>query len=138
MIVSNENPRPARELYDRRVTELWMVIREFVEAEMLKGIDNLTARQLCSRKIFVKGTGQGKRQAIEKKEEMLKSPNDADALAFALDLCRTKGIFPTVNSLPKAQAATDFSNKQEQFDLEESEQAYSDPLLDLASLTSDW
>jgi hypothetical protein len=132
MIVSNENPRPAKELYDRKVTELWMNVREFAEAGMLKGLDNLTCRQLCSRKILVKGTGQGKRQAIEKKEEMLKSPNDADALAFALDLVRGKGIFPSVQSSTQVQSQNAPANREESFDFDSSKEAYSDPLLDSA------
>jgi hypothetical protein len=131
-IVSNENPRPAKELYDRKVTELWMVIREFAEANMLRGLDHITARQLCSRKIEVKGTGQGKRLSIEKKEDMLASPDEADALAFALQHCRDKDIFPTVQSPLKAQAQTEFEKKTDDYNFDASQDAYSDPLLDSA------
>gem|GEM_PF-6786942 len=131
MIVSEENPRPAKELYDRKVTELWFSIREFCEASMLKNLDNLTARQLCSRKYIVKSAGLGKRISIEKKEEMLKSPNDADALAFALDLCRSKGIHPVVQSEIKTETRQETQKAIEQYDFDSSEQAYSDPLLDM-------
>jgi hypothetical protein len=61
MIVSQENPRPAKEIYDRKVTELWFGVREFVEADMIRGLDRQTANQLCSRTYEDKGSGGGEK-----------------------------------------------------------------------------
>lgn len=108
LIVSEEDKKPAKELYDRRVTELWFSIREFVEARMIRGLDMKTANQLCQRRYIVKGTGTGKRLSLEKKEDMkargLASPNEGDALGFGIDLLRTKGVFASVRSTVKDQA----------------------------------
>jgi hypothetical protein len=46
MIVSQENPRPAKEIYDRKVTELWFGVREFVEADMIRGLGSNVQRRI--------------------------------------------------------------------------------------------
>ena len=131
-IVSEENPRPAKEVYDRKVTQLAFDVRNFIEADMLRGLDNVTARQLCSRKHYVKGTGTGKRISIEKKEEMLKSPDEADALAFALKLCRDKGVYPQITTKLKVETRKEFDKHLEEMDVDSWTDNYSDPLLDTA------
>jgi hypothetical protein len=131
MIVSEENPRPAKELYDRKVTELWFSIREFVEGDMIRGLDRTTANQLCSRTYEDKGSGGSRKDSIQKKDEMLHSPNESDALAFYIHLLREKGIYPKTTGVAKIQHSTDMQKAVEQWDFEESPQAYSDPLLDL-------
>lgn len=97
--VSNEDARPANEVYDRRITELWFSVREFVMADMIRGMDTPTCQQLCSRKWLYKGVGTGKRIVIERKEDMkargIPSPNDGDCAAMACDLLRRKGINAT-------------------------------------------
>lgn len=103
LIVSEEDPRPANELYDRRVTELWFSIREFIQAGIIRGMDEATAIQLCQRKWEFKG----KKKSIQKKEEMPKSPNEADTLGFAVELLRRKGINASIQTPAKSQANTD-------------------------------
>ncbi len=131
MIVSEENPRPSKEIYDRKVTELWFSIREFVEGDMIRGLDRTTANQLCSRTYEDKGSGGGRKDSIQKKDEMLHSPNEADALAFYIHLLREKGIYPKTTGVAKIQHTTDIQKAVEAWDFEERPDAYSDPLLDL-------
>lgn len=129
-IVSEEDPRPARELYDRRVTELCFSIREFVEADMIRNLDVTTANQLCQRRYIVKGTGGGKRHSVEKKEDMklrgLSSPNESDALAFYIDLLRTKGINASIKTAVKERGQDSLNTHLAQHDLDSREDLYSD------------
>jgi hypothetical protein len=100
MPVSNENPVPAKDEYDRKVTELWYSIREFIQAEALRGLDDDTAIELCSRFFEVRGSGASQRISIETKEKMkergLDSPDKGDSLAVYVELCRRKGIAATI------------------------------------------
>lgn len=131
LIVSNENPRPAKELYDRRVTELWFSVREFVEADMIRGLDRTTANQLCSRTYEDKGSGGSRKDSIQKKDEMLHSPNEADALAFYIDMLRLKGFQPKIETPVTVQASTDLQTAVESWDFDSSDQSYSDYLVDV-------
>lgn len=130
LIVSDENPVPASKEYDRKVTELWMRIRSFVEADLIRGLDQKTAVQLCARTYEDKGTGGGRKLSIQKKDEMLHSPDEADALACAIELFTRKGIVPKVSTTVTESASTNLQKEIEQYDFDASLQAYSDPLLD--------
>lgn len=91
-IDSREDPRPAKEKYDRKVTELAFNTRTFVESDTLRNLDQKTAHQMCNRRYEMKGN----RYCLEKKEDMkvrgLSSPNEWDALMFALHALKLKGI----------------------------------------------
>lgn len=135
LIVSSENPRPAKELYDRKVTELWFSVRAFVEADMIRGLDRVTANQLCARTYEDKGTGGGRKDSIQKKDEMLHSPNEADALAFYIHLLREKGFNATPAAPAKEELNVSLQKEIEEYDFDSNPNAYSDPLLDFASET---
>jgi hypothetical protein len=130
MIVSEEDPRPSKEKYDRRVTELYMSIREFVEADMIRGMDTqYTALQLCARKVEPKG----KLQSLEKKRDMKDrgqpSPNDSDALAFYIDMLRTKGINASVQTQVKKDYRKELAQDFNSYEPAEDEM-YPDPVYD--------
>lgn len=120
--VSAEDPRPANEVYDRLVTELAFSIREFVQADMIRGMDTATGRQLCSRKWEYKGSGSGKRISIEKKEDMrargIPSPNDMDCCGFYCCLLRRKGINAASTGLSSASNEA-FEAEAQSFDFSE-------------------
>ena len=138
MPMTSENPRPAKELVDRKVTELWFSVREFVEADMIRGLDRTTANQLCSRTYEDKGSGGGRKDSIQKKDEMLHSPNEADSLAFYIHLLREKGIYPKIETPVKAKEVQSVEKAVESWAFEEREDAYSDPLLDLMPESSNF
>lgn len=114
MIVSDEDPRPSKEIYDRRVSELWFSIREYIQAGLIRGMDDTTAIQLCQRKWDYKG----KKKSIQKKDELPGSPNEADSLACAVELLRRKGVHASVKTEVKRQSndALDREVREQDFD----------------------
>lgn len=117
--VSEEDPRPAKDVYDRKVTELYFSIREFVQADIIRGLDEATARQLCQRKWDYKG----KKKSLQKKDELPSSPNEADSLACHIHHLREKGINATIHTPVKKQAndALEREIREQDFD---SQQTY--------------
>lgn len=107
MIVSEEDPRPAKEIYDRRVTELWFSIREYIMANLIRGMDDAAAIQLCQRKWDYKG----KKKSLQKKDELPKSPNEADSLACAVELLRRKGINASIQTPAKSASNADLERE---------------------------
>lgn len=118
MPVSDEQPKPASEEYDRKVTELWYSFRVFVEAGMIRGLDPATAMEFCSRKFYIKA----KKICVEKKEEMklrgAASPDLADCVAVGIHLLRERGINATVMTDTKREYVSDFSAKFARHDLD--------------------
>jgi hypothetical protein len=129
-IISEENPVPANKEYDRFVTELWFAAREYTEADMIRGLDLKTSVQLCSRTYEDKGAGSGRKLSIQKKEEMLHSPDEADALVTALELLRRKGVWPSITGVAKEETQKSVEKAMIDYDFDASPDAYSDPLLD--------
>ncbi len=136
-IVSEEHPVPANKEYDRFVTELYFQIREYTEADMIRGLDLKTSVQLCSRTYEDKGVGGNRKLSIQKKDEMLHSPDEADALACALELLRRKGIYPSIKGVAKQETQVSMEKAVQDWDFDSSPDAYSDPLLDTVGVRDD-
>jgi len=89
-IVMDEEGRLPRELFDRRVTELWFMVVDFLKSGMLRGLDARSVREFCSREYSM----LGKKYKLETKKEMKAktgySPDEADAVAVLIDLVRSK------------------------------------------------
>lgn len=122
MPVSEENEKTAAEEYDRKVTELFFSFREFVQADMIRGLDEATAIEFCQRRFIIKA----KKTSLEKKEEMkargLPSPDLSDALVVGINMLREKGINASISTPVKQE-----SNKRlEQFIREQDLDARSD------------
>lgn len=130
-VVSEEHPVPASKEYDRFVTELWFSVREYTEADMIRGLDLKTSVQLCSRTYEDKGVGGNRKLSIQKKDEMLHSPDEADALACALELLKRKGVHPSVPGAAKTETQVSMAKAEQEYDFDASPNAYSDPLLDM-------
>ena len=129
-IMSDEDPRPANEVCDRKVTELYFSIREFVEADLIRGMDTAyTALQLCNRKHELKG----KKKSLESKRDMKErgqpSPNDSDCLAFYIDMLRSKGIHAEVKTDVKTKARKQLQDDFNSYEPNE-EETYQDIVLD--------
>lgn len=112
--MSEEDPRPAKEVCDRKVTEIWFRIREYIQAEILRKLDEAAAIQLCQRKWDYKG----KKKSIQKKEEMSSSPNEADGLGFYVELLTRKGINASIQTKAKSEAgdALEKEAREQDFD----------------------
>jgi hypothetical protein len=126
MPVSDENPKPASEEYDRKVTELWYSFRVFVEADMVRGLDAATALEFCQRRFVIKG----KKVSVETKTEMklrgLPSPDFADPVAEGIELLRRKGVNAQVMTDVKKASTGDLNDFLRKNDLDAREDCYAE------------
>jgi hypothetical protein len=90
--VSSEDMRPAREVYDRRVTELWFTAREYLQAGQLRGIDPWTAKEFCSREF----DDERRKLKLQTKRDMKSvygmSPDIADCTVILTEVAKRSGI----------------------------------------------
>ena len=126
MPVSEENPKPASEEYDRKVTELWYSFRVFVEAGMVRGLDAPTAQEFCSRKYFIKA----KKTCVETKQEMKErgapSPDLADCTVTGIHLLREKGVVAQVQTDAKQASGQNLEDFLRKNDLDGRSDCYSE------------
>jgi hypothetical protein len=97
MQVSVDASRTAKQAYDRKVSELWYVGKEFLKYGQLKGITQDFAREMKARRYeTVKGV-EGLKVRVETKtdmkERLLFSPDIADSGFGLLHLCRSRLSF---------------------------------------------
>lgn len=89
---SADDPRPACEVYDRRVTELHFSAREFARGGQLKGLDTQTISEFCCREYEM--TGKPAKYKIETKDKCKPkighSPDDSDTVAGLVELARVR------------------------------------------------
>ena len=80
--------------FDRRVSELWWVGREFMKYDQIRGITFDVARELKARKYDTVKGPDGLKICVETKKDMKKrlgfSPDLGDAWAVMVDLCRQR------------------------------------------------
>ena len=87
--------RTGKEIFDRKVTELWLLVRLCVQNDVIRGMQprSKCTSQLCSRRY---GTDDKKRFSVEKKEDMKlrlrHSPDHGDAFALLVGLCLKNGL----------------------------------------------
>lgn len=96
MMVSDQDMRPAKEAYDRKITELYFGFVEFVQAGMIRGLDPETAREFCQREFQIRA----KKMSVETKRELkargIPSPDFADNAVIGTFLLREKGVFAKI------------------------------------------
>lgn len=89
---SVDDPRPACEVYDRRVTELLFSARAFAKSGQLKGLDMETLKELCLREYEMVGKPQ--RYSVETKEQFKpklgRSPDASDCAVGLVALARER------------------------------------------------
>ncbi len=90
--------KPCSELYDRKVTELWMVGKDYIRSGQIKGLTTDIIEDLLARnEVTGKGGSTGTKRSVESKRAMKKrikrSPDAGDCFAILLDLCRKKFNF---------------------------------------------
>lgn len=93
MPASNTDPRPAHEIYDRMVAELWHVGKELVRNGQIRGLDGTTIKEMVNRSYETKN---GKIH-VQPKEEMKKalgfSPDRGDSFFLSLHAARRRFKF---------------------------------------------
>lgn len=92
MPASEEDERPARDVYDRKITELWFSVQAFVKGGHIGGLTEDDCEQFCARLYdFV-----SKKYVLEKKEDLKprlgRSPDDADSCAVLVHVARLLGM----------------------------------------------
>lgn len=101
----NDLPKKGHEVFDRRSSELNIMVRRFAAAGGIKGLSKQAAEEFCQRLTFQKGN----KQCVEKKSDMKKrigrSPDHADPVCMAVEIARRRGAVPAegVNT-PEARA----------------------------------
>jgi len=88
--VSEINPRPAREEYYNRVTELWFRVRTLVTNGQIRGMDDSTATEFCKRTYEMRGMLIMVQTKTDMKALTGESPDLADSAAIAVELFRKK------------------------------------------------
>lgn len=93
-MVVDEKGTTASERFDRKSSELNIMVRDFAYANGLRGLGQKAADDFCQRLTLKKG----KKDSVESKKEMKKrlkrSPDHADAVTVALFLARENGAVP--------------------------------------------
>lgn len=87
-----EDPRPCKEVFDRKVSELWFIGREFMSKGQLRGVDVETAREMGIRKYEVT---RGNKIKVETKADMKErtngqSPDLSEGAFIALNVLRER------------------------------------------------
>lgn len=94
MYVRANDTNTAKMQFDRRVSELWWVGREFMKYDQLRGINPDLGRELKARQYTTKKGPEGLKVSVEEKKEMKKrlgfSPDIGDCYCVMLDLCRQR------------------------------------------------
>lgn len=105
MSVSLDDGRPRKAVYDRKVTELYMNVRNFTLSQQLKRLSEKAITQFCNRKL---GKRYGK-WSVEPKNKMAdKSPDHADSVCVMVDMC--------VQNLGFSSSMSLYGNKPDAFD----------------------
>lgn len=92
--VDTDRTETARDAYDRRVTELWFSIQKFVQSGQIRGLDDKSCEQFCTRQFEWRGrkfsleTKQDYKERMGKVDNRYVSPDRADAATMILDLVR--------------------------------------------------
>jgi hypothetical protein len=94
---SSADMRPSYEIYDRRVTELWYSVREFLLCDQLKGLYPEATIQFCSREFTIKKPKIVLDTKDECKKKIGRSPDHADCIAVLCELARARlGAVPGI------------------------------------------
>lgn len=106
--VDESGDKLCKDAYDRMSTELNMAVRTFAMANGLRGLEKEAEAQFCSRKT----TYKNKKTIVEKKKDMKerirRSPDEADAVAILVELCRRRGAVASMGEVK--QETTDDPN----------------------------
>lgn len=88
--VSEFNKKPSRDEYLNRVTELWYTFRTMVQNGQIRGLDNDTAIEFCSRLYNMRGNLKQVETKKEMKMRTKRSPDLADATVVLCEMFRNK------------------------------------------------
>src|SRR5215471_1373635 len=97
--VSDTNPKPADQEYDRRVTELWFYFRLLLLNEQIRGLDFDAAVEFCRRWWELRGNFIRLETKQKMKDRTRKSPDIADADVVTAQVASARcGLTPKSHS----------------------------------------
>jgi hypothetical protein len=89
--ISNSNPKPCCEEYDRVVTELWFAVREFAIHDCLRGMSDEALKEFYARRWGIQSHKVRLETKLEFKGHFKRSPDYGDVCAFCIELARRLG-----------------------------------------------
>lgn len=89
---SQNDGRPAREVYQTFVTEMYYSLREGVEAGQVKGFSREAVQQLCARFFELSGRKYKLETKPDMKARLRYSPDNADAVVGLWEIVRRNGV----------------------------------------------
>ena len=115
--VDAERTQRSKDVYDRRITEIWFSMRKFVQSGQIRGLDDTSCQQFCTRTYDWKGKKVSIETKIDYKLRMGKvdsrygSPDRADAACLILDLARQFYSFLPTHDADAARLETPLIRK---------------------------
>lgn len=88
-----EAGKTAREVFDRRSSELNIMLRNFANANGIRGLPKKAEEEACMRLTTHKGKHRVETKA-DMKKRLRKSPDNLDACCIAIDIARQNGAVP--------------------------------------------
>lgn len=117
--LSVDDDRLAKDVYDRRVSELWFRFATYVKSGQIRGMDAETIIEFCMRTWELKG----KKMAVQTKKEMKeaygRSPDMADAAVVIIEVASRLGMFQVTGEA--AKKAAEEAPEQEAYSVYEDE-----------------
>lgn len=98
---SSDDYRPSKEIYDRRVTELWFSVKEFLVANQLKGLYDEAIVDFCTRTYEHIGRKIKLQPKDDFKDVYKRSPDHGDAVAGLVDVAKRSGLRPLTRARSK-------------------------------------
>jgi hypothetical protein len=121
--VTANDRTPASKKYVNRVSELWYVAYEFLRGGQVAGIGKspVLMKELKARRYETVKGGDGERVKVESKIDMRKrtgySPDEADALAIMVELCRDRYHWQSVERGFSVLPETDYIDTLKSLDI---------------------
>lgn len=94
--VVEEGGKTGREVFDRRSSELNIMLRNFANANGIRGLPAQAEKEACIRLTTHKLKHKVETK-VEMKKRLGKSPDSLDAVCIAVDMARQNGAFPGSN-----------------------------------------
>lgn len=88
--VSDADHRTGKEVYDRRVTELWYSCRNLLQSGLLKGLPEESCIEFCNRQFSDEKRKIRLDTKVECKKKIGHSPDNADAVVVLSELARSR------------------------------------------------
>lgn len=122
--VSEVNPRKCFQEYYNRVTELWFLIRVLTLNGQIRGMDRIAAQQFCKRLYDTRGLLTIMETKKDMKSRIGRSPDEADTVAIAGELFRTRMNLVAVSGVIAKKAKDDFTKFAIKMDVASDPQNY--------------